>query len=136
MVFTVLMIAAAAAAFTGIFLIRSGRKGANACSAWTGGKVVEIRCTASAEGDTYAPVVEFQAGGQIIRAKAQTEKGVTRNRVPFQVGDAIQIRYDPDRSQSFIIPGYDINMKVILGIGSLAAAIILIVATFLLNALW
>ena len=78
------------------------------------------------------PVVEFWANGQIIRAKAQTQKGVTRNRVPCQMGDSIQIRYNPDRPQSFIIPGYDVNMKVILGIGSLAAAIILILAVCIL----
>ena len=132
MVSIIFIIVAIFSALTGVFLIYSGLKGANSCSAWSKGKVVDIHRTSSSDGDAYAPVVEFLANGQIIRAKAQTQKGVTRNRVPCQMGDSIQIRYNPDRPQSFIIPGYDVNMKVILGIGSLAAAIILILAVCIL----
>jgi len=132
MVFTVFIIAAIFSALTGIFLIRSGLKGVNSCSAWVKGKVVDIHRTSFSEGDAYAPVVEFRANGQNIRAKAQTQKGVNRIRVSYQVGDSVQIRYNPDRPQSFIIPGYDVNMKVILGIGSFAAAIILLLALCIL----
>ena len=132
MVFTVFVIVTVLSALAGTFLIYSGLKDAKACSACTTGKVVEIRCTSSADGDSYAPVVEFAANGRIIQACARTRKGVVRNRVPYQVGDSVQIRYDPERPQTFIIPGYDVNMKLILGIGDLAAAIILILAICIL----
>lgn len=59
MVFTVFVIVTVLSALTGTFLIYSGLKDANACSAYAAGKVVEIRCTSSTDGDSYAPVVEF-----------------------------------------------------------------------------
>ena len=132
MVFTVFVIVTIFSVLTGIFLVYSGLKDAKACSVWDAGKVVEICRTSSADGDSYAPVVEFSANGRIIRASARTRKGTARNRVPYQVGDSIQIRYNPERPQSFIIPGYDVNMKVVLGIGNFAAAIILVVAICIL----
>lgn len=132
MVFIAFIIVAIFSAVTGVFLIRSGLKGANSCSAWADGKVTDIHYTSSSDGDAYAPEVEFWAKGRMIRAKAQTQKGVRRNRVPYQVGDPIRIRYNPDNPQPFIIPGYDVNMKVMLGIGSIASAIILILAACIL----
>ena len=136
MVFNVFMIVAVCAVLAGIFLIFSGRKREKGCTAQATGKVVDIHCSSYFEGDTYAPVIEFLADGKTIRGKAQTEKGASRERVPFQVGDTVTVRYNPERPSRFLIHGYDINMKIFLGIGSVLAALILFLAACFLYAPW
>ncbi len=54
MVSIIFIIVAIFSALTGVFLIYSGLKGANSCSAWSKGKVVDIHRTSSSDGDAYA----------------------------------------------------------------------------------
>ena len=132
MVSIIFLAAAVLSAALGIFLIASGARSRRSCSIQTVGTVVGIHCSPSFEGDTFAPVVKFTAGGRNICEKARTEKGSSRRRVPYQIGDSIPVRYDPDHPTSFIVPGYDINMRAVLGIGSLLAALVLLFAAWFL----
>ena len=103
MTFWILCGAAVFSAALGMALICCGRRQFGACTSETQGVVVDIYRNANFEGDSYAPVVEFHAGGQTVRGKARTEKTGGRSRVPFEVGDRVNLRYNPDNPRQFLI---------------------------------
>ncbi len=131
MTFWILCGAAVFSVILGILLIWYGKRQFGVCTAETQGVVVDIYRNANFEGDSYAPVVEFQAGGQTIRGIARTEKTGGRSRIPFEEGDRVNLRYNPDNPSQFLIRGYDQNIIVWVGISGFAAAALLIAAAFL-----
>lgn len=131
MTFWILCGAAVFSAALGMALICCGRRQFGACTSETQGVVVDIYRNANFEGDSYAPVVEFHAGGQTVRGKARTEKTGGRSRVPFEVGDRVNLRYNSDNPRQFLIQGYDQNIIVWVGASGFAAAAVLAAAAFL-----
>lgn len=125
MISAIFLAVALISAAAGVILVASGLRDSRKCSAPAVARVVEIRKSSVINDESYAPVIEFSAGGRRVRAKAQTEKGTARRRVPYKEGDYIKVRYNPGNPEIFIVPGYDVNIKTVLGAGSLAAAAVL-----------
>ena len=90
----------------GIFIMISGSKLAKVCTEETTGTVVGIlrEEETDSEGFTsisYVPQIEYQIGEQLVSVKG---KG-SSNASEYQVGDEIEIKYNPENVQEYIIKG-------------------------------
>ncbi len=133
MVTLILLAACVFSLIFGIGWIVAGKRGTAACSRRTQARVVGIYESSMFQEESYSPIVEFSAGGQIIRSRAMTEKTGGPGRVPYKEGDLVEILYNPENPRQFFVPGYDVNMKLWLGIGSLGAALILAISALILR---
>ena len=131
MTFVILMAAAVFSVILGAALILYGKKLYGACTSQAKGIVVDIYHSDLSQDDGYAPVIEFNAGGEAVRARARTEKTGGRFRVPFEVGDQVELRYDPKNPKHFLVEGYDQNIIVYVGASGFLAAVILVVTAIL-----
>ena len=110
----------------GIFVISKGNHLRKACTVEAIAKVVEIRTTTSAEdGDSYYPVLEYNANGQIMRE----ESSIGSSNQEYQINDNVDILYNPENPKEFLIKGeFDIRILgiifVVLGIFALPIVII------------
>ncbi len=110
----------------GIFVISKGNHLRKACTVEAIAKVVEIRTTTSAEdGDSYYPVLEYNANGQIMRE----ESSIGSSNQKYQINDNVDILYNPENPKEFLIKGeFDIRILgiifVVMGIIALPIVII------------
>lgn len=126
----------------GIFVLVSGNAKVKRCTVETVGMVVEIKeeRTTDSEGDyqyTYYPVIRYQAGDRTITK--QSSSGSSSNsrlslgavsfsssKSKYSVNDSIEIMYNPDNVEEFIIKGdkgSNIIGIVFIVLGSLAAVL-------------
>ena len=117
MVTIILLAACALSLIFGICFIIAGKRGMAVCSRRARARVVGIYESSMFQEESYSPILEFSAGGEVIRSRTVTEKTGGPGRNPHQ----------------FFVPGYDVNMKLWLGIGSLGAALILALSAFILK---
>ena len=128
----ILLAGAVFSVISGIFFMQWGIREFGSCSGKARAQVVGIY-ESSSQDEGFAPVVEFSVGGETIRSRAMTEKTGSRKRVPYAEGDWLEVRYNPEKPRQFIIPGYDMNIKFILGISGLVSALILGIAAVVIS---
>lgn len=110
----------------GAFLLIRGNDMAKRCTTGTTGTVVEIieekEENREAEDSgatvydtyicTYYPVIEYKAGDKTISQKYYTGYG---NENKYKVGDKVDILYDPNKTEDYLIKG-DEKTSSIIGI--------------------
>ena len=132
MTFWIFMAAAVAAFIIGTVLTVWGCRMYGSCTGNTKGVVVDFYESGVSQDRGYAPIVEFYAEGQKIKSRALTEKTGGMSRMPFEIGDEVDIRYDPDKPSHFLITGYDRNIILLVGISGYAAALVMAACAFIL----
>lgn len=132
MVFILLLVAAVFSVILGTGLIMYGKKHYGACRKQAYGTVVDIYHSDFSQDEGYTPVIEFHAEGKTVRSKARTEKTGGRSRIPFEIGDQVELRYDPENPGHFLVKGYDQNIIAYVGASGFLAAAILAATAFLL----
>ena len=90
----------------GIFILISGSRLAKVCTAETTGTVVGIlrEEEIDSEGYTsisYAPQIEYKVGEKLITAKGNGSSNASAH----TVGEQIQIMYNPDNVEEYMIKG-------------------------------
>ena len=60
----------------------------------------------------YAPVVEFAAGGQTVRATADVDSIFAGK---YKDGDTLEIRYNPDQPEEIVVQGKSFRSGVLGG---------------------
>ena len=133
MVTIILLAACVLSLIFGICFIIAGKRGMAVCSRRARARVVGIYESSMFQEESYSPILEFSAGGEVIRSRTVTEKTGGPGRIPYKEGDLVEVLHNPENPHQFFVPGYDVNMKLWLGIGSLGAALILALSAFILK---
>ena len=102
----------------GIIVMKQGDRLKKRCTEETIGTVVEVICerdsnTTSDSTYTYYPVIEYQVGDRTISQKSRSGQ----NPPKYQVGQQVEIYYNPNNVEEYIIKG-DSTPKF-LGIGAI-----------------
>lgn len=111
----------------GIVVLNQGNNLKNRCSEETIGTVVElIREVNSDDEYIYFPVIEYQVGDDIISQKSRSGQGSPK----YREGDQIEIFYNPDNIQEYIIKGDSTSsfvgiMAIVLGSVAVLAGFII-----------
>ena len=106
---------------TGIFTLVSGNAKAKRCSVAAVGTVIEIQKERTTDSDgnhkyTYFPVIEYQAGDRTITKRSNSDSSskfsfsiggasVSSSKSKYNINDSIDIMYNPDNVEEFIIKG-------------------------------
>ncbi|MBQ9279741.1 MAG: DUF3592 domain-containing protein [Clostridia bacterium] len=111
----------------GIFMLNQSNALKERCTEEASGTVVQMVEEISSDPDstdyTYYPVVEYQAGDQTVSKKSS----IGSNPSPYQVGDKVEVLYNPDEVEEFIIVGEDTG-KIFQIIFIVIGAVILVVS--------
>ena len=87
----------------GIYLLVTDVKKRKKCTVLTEASLVEVRSRTSRGRKNYTPVYEFTAAGRHIRGDGDVLS--SRSRKKFQIGDSVDIVYNPDNPEEFRVPG-------------------------------
>lgn len=124
----------------GIFILVNGNEKNKRCTEETVGTVVEIKEEKSRDDDggykyTYYPIIRYQAGDRTITKQSSTSKsssssfsiggiGFSSSNSTYNVNDSIEILYNPNNVEEFIIKGdksYNFIGIVFIFLGGLAS---------------
>ena len=100
----------------GGYLLVTDLKKRKKCSVSSTATLVEVKSSVRKGRRNYRPVYEFIASGRHIRGDGDVLS--SRSRKKFQIGDSVEILYNPDNPEEFRVQGK---------IGVLVCAVILLV---------
>ena len=119
----------------GLLNISAVRTTQNVCSvsskASVSGYETRLDTTEQPVQTVYTPVITYRAGDRTFQSAAS----LSSNTRPFEIGQQITIRYNPENPSEFYIPGYDLRAPLMLGIVflTIGAAVVVITAVHLLQ---
>ena len=122
----------------GIFLIVSGNNMAKRCTAKASGTVIQIieekeeNREAQESGATvydtyiytYFPVIEYNAGDKTIGQKYSIGSG---NKDKYKVGDKVDVLYDPNKPEDYLIKGDEKSSNLFGGIFVAAGVVVALI---------
>ncbi len=91
----------------GIFMLVNGMGQKQRCTEATVGIVVDVKTEESIDSDTgsytytYYPVIEYKVGDKTIEKQSSNGAGSSK----YRINDRIQVLYNPDNIEEFIIKG-------------------------------
>ncbi len=112
----------------GIFLFVRGKNREKNCTAETVGTIIEIKEDTSTDTDTgrityvYYPIIEYKAGESMVRR--QGENGSSNPN--YKVNDKINILYNPNNIEEFMIKGDNSSNIVAIIFVILGAAVVIL----------
>lgn len=114
----------------GIFVLVNGGNMAKKCTEPITAEVINIEKSESTDEDgftsyTYTPIVEYTVGDKTV-AKSS---GKGASAPEYQIGDKIDLLYNPNNVEEFIIAG-DNSYKIIGIVGIVVGALVLIAGIF------
>ena len=108
----------------GLLLLKSLIRASSKCKVATVGKIVDIKVSNfGKDGDLYTPVLEYYVNGQMLRGESAGMSG-SNSSSKYHVGESMEIKYNSDNPEEFVIAGQSnkggiILSSVVLGIGVL-----------------
>lgn len=113
----------------GIVVLNQGNSLKKRCTEETIGTVVELICEVNYDNEstyfTYFPVIEYQAGDRQISQKSRSGQDPPK----YKEGEQVQIYYNPNNVQEYIIKGDSISSY--LGILAIVLGSIAVVVGFI-----
>ena len=115
-------------AIGGVWMVKRARARAARCSVTTIGRIVRVEAKTSFSGGRghhrprreYHPIIEYSADGRTFEKNA----GVySSNKGKYNVGDLMEVRYNPDDRGEFVVKG---SSGIGAGIGLLVLVLVLV----------
>lgn len=129
---SIFFVMALSTSLIGAAILLWGIRMRHACTEEALGRVVDIYEYSDVGRTDQAPILEFRANGQSIRARAASiRSGYLPRKIPYTVGDSVKLYYDPEDPKHFWIPDYDVNVLGIIGLVALAVGLAFMLAVLL-----